>query len=128
MSREIKFRAWDGVLDKYVYWKDLLLDNVFISILYDKNYDIEQYTGLKDTKGIEIYEGDIVKIQYVDEMDENDNLTEDADISIVKEKGIVDADFGDYNTTLIEWAMDSDHHFEIIGNIHQHPELLEVLK
>jgi len=50
--REIKFRAWDKILQKMYYPADL--DYAETAILM-------QYTGLKDKNGKEIYEGDIVK-------------------------------------------------------------------
>lgn len=55
MSREIKFRAWHKNNNKMRY--DVTTD------LLDRDYlEFMQYTGLKDKKGKEIYEGDIVDI------------------------------------------------------------------
>lgn len=58
LNREIKFRVWD--IDSKIWVKHLsyLIDD----FSYSKKdcHIVMQYTGLKDKKGKEIYEGDII--------------------------------------------------------------------
>jgi hypothetical protein len=63
MNRELKFRVW---LHDTKEWGNVSCIEVFnstgkLEYLYqDQPYTIQQYTGLKDSKGVEIYEGDII--------------------------------------------------------------------
>ena len=63
MSREIKFRIWDKTNKKWLRCFNVnLLDIGDLSIV-----EINQYTRLKDSKGYEIYEDDIVWNEYDEE-------------------------------------------------------------
>ena len=59
--REIKFRAWDKRIKEYKHPK--LWDNSMPSN-WGYWYELEQYTGLKDCNGREIFEGDRVNVKY----------------------------------------------------------------
>lgn len=120
--REIKFRAWLENGKKMVEVENITFHNKTISYSYQEdlcgdfysekvdNFILMQYTGLKDTKDVEIYEGDIVK--YYGKTYEIKWMF--SGFYLHDPKG-----------GFIELA-ECDECCEVVGNIYENPELLEV--
>ena len=133
MSREIKFRAWDG--NKAVDFGDLMCKqghfNAFINTLAertaankpnDNKYKLMQYTGLKDKNGVEIYEGDVVEHGSRDELDFGVGTVErNKEWACFELK--CSYDWGDTHTS--NEVIAASREWRVIGNIYENPELLE---
>jgi len=118
MSRKIKFRAW-GIHCKHMLGHSDLIDVVdgggsVIQMILDESIEchLMQYTGLKDRNGVEIYEGDILDDQ------ENDAIW----VVSFSDRGCFCAHAPD---DALEWVLLDDYTFEVVGNIHENPDLLK---
>ena len=149
--RELKFRAWDEQHKIMHYdfqfiksgdegndWivfrsdeQDTPINECIVNPYFRQQLKIMQYTGLKDKAGKEIYEGDIVLFNY----DPIDKATTGRDVKYKIE--YVEAMFQTICIDGLDNQYDSLNDYvltthdikqfsgEVIGNIHENPELLD---
>lgn len=118
--RQIKFRAWDGSK----MYEPAIVNGKDWNLMEDRpieGFTLMQLTGLVDKNGKDIYEGDVVRCGYG--------------------TGVVTYNVGCF---MVEWIDDKEalmellglnrkfsrqredeEAFEVIGNIHENPELLK---
>ena len=132
--REVKFRAWNKGYEEMHYdwgidsslgsalWHRMFA-NVSQSKAMSKGYELPrsyehfkgyvfmQYTGLNDSNGIEIYEGDVVK------------ATDDRFFVSDEIIGQVYWNYGCWEVQ--QYIFKNLNNLEVIGNIYDNPELLE---
>lgn len=129
--RELKFRAWvyyGEKLKKPHYSRDYESLSRFFEDHDENDIDqcIEQYTGLKDKNGKEIYEGDILGdiyehgyIAYCDKCKQLQFF--DADMGCMMCSGDI------YWRDIVESERNGEFagELEVVATIHKNPELLE---
>ena len=113
MNDRFRFRAWDKTNNIMINeigdgWFRLNFKNVCES----DEFILEQCTGLKDKNGKLIYEGDIVKVTQLS-----------TNLPVVYYQKF--AMFELISNKYLVGLHGSDENLEVIGNIHENPELLE---
>ena len=129
-QRIIKFRAWDKEKKKWVDLEHLFLNPCTGNVMIDTDnscldpdccggpypnyqdtdrYETTQFTGLLDKNGKEIYEGDIVRYKDV------------RPLAVEWDEKF--AQFVTRPSRTIQYFIAGD--VEIIGNVYEHPELIE---
>lgn len=118
-----RFRAWDKVFKEMVQVNALVLDEQVVKVTYKngnvakedmKEYELMQSTGLKDLNGVEIFEGDIVRV-----LDSTYTVFYDNERGSYRLKPHDDRWNVDYMSNFSHGG-----NFEIIGNIYENKELL----
>jgi hypothetical protein len=126
MTREIKFRFWnnsDGVMqydripgEVYVAGDGTV--GVIGSDMNTNHFVVEQYTGLKDKNGKEIYEGDIMSAGFANDIDRKVLLQVEYNVPCYH---LINLSCGNITQSLDIYDLSE---LEVIGNIHENPELL----
>lgn len=128
MNREIRFRIWSP---KHKIFIEMFPYNLFHEVglngmFKQKEYIFQQFTGLKDSAGKDIYEGDIIKLN-------SESLVQEVKfgkLSDGKDKEGITCFFLDgsrFGNGWVEPRFDSKN-YKIIGNIFENPELLKAKK
>lgn len=137
MQRILKFRVWDKILKCFLFdhrntglffsrHQDITLGDLAVSyFITNSDSVVQQFIGLKDKDGKEIYEGDILE---QDVFQTCTTLTE----SVIFEDGAFRIS-PNYPNTYYRSNLNLDavliraYNYKIIGNIFENPDLIEKL-
>jgi uncharacterized phage protein (TIGR01671 family) len=138
MSREIKFRIWDIFNKTYLKSCTGGLNFIFnkqwepiSKFIGSESFIVEQFTGLLDKNGKEIYDGDILEYQDWDKNGNTNNLERHPKAYYKSEVKYFPAHFsaldtsGDNHGFILHEDTIKEHNAKVIGNIYQNPDLLK---
>ena len=143
MNREIKFRGLSIRTGEWVYGHLAYIDGAGAVIATKGGGEsvfrtsVGQYTGIEDKNVEDIYEGDIIKLLQRDwpsQLDSYPDLSHGEYLDMIAHRLVVTFKNGSF---VMAREMDAETYyqtfdyggykdiFEVIGNIHESPELLE---
>ncbi|EMD1122158.1 hypothetical protein AB3I87_002356 [Listeria innocua] len=121
--------AYGGIFENKIISRNLDMDSHYHGFISEIEIDLKtigQYTGLKDKNGKKIFEGDIVAFS------EDDFHVFNSQVEYFSEVGYPAFDIKVPSTyyfdsnVFSEVSMSGLYEIEVIGNIHENPELLGV--
>ena len=130
MDREIKYRIWRKDLKRYLDFTELyrLKINPLFSLVYSANTGIgadicpqvfQQFTGLSDKNGKEIFEGDIIQqLEFEDWGDDQGTITR----HVIQWRQF--EYYGHYECGWYAGYCKIYKECEVVGNIFENPELI----
>lgn len=123
-----KFRAWHTPFKGKKFGQEMKYGRAGTLLSFAEmspdDYILMQSTGLKDKNGVEIYEGDIVKVT-------NHPFQKKEDSAGIEIDGDYLIGWSDHNLTWLAGDLllyQLKPYIEVIGNIYENPELLEAIE
>lgn len=131
--RDIKFRAWSTTKETWCDYVDyagsiantLGTESAFVGYLDDHvqtNVEVQQFTGILDENGKEVYQGDILKVK---------NEWNEESLHVVAWYGHRDYPAFDLEPSISEelnslsQVIMGDYDYHIIGNIYENKDLIK---
>lgn len=114
MNRPIRFRIWEPASKCFIGIETFIGDG-YRDLSDNDPFVVSQFTGLQDSKGVDIFEGDIVTYDTGD-ADENDRY---AKLLTSEVRWNLDRWRISYSAATYCWTK-----MTVIGNIFEHPNLI----